>query len=93
MVANLEVVLRHHANSGVKPRFMFSGGTIFLSNILLTEYATEVILAPMWEVEYTDEFEAWWSSLTEDEQVSVSASVQLLEARGPSLGFPHIWSN
>ncbi len=43
----------------------------------------------MWEVEYTDEFEVWWSSLTEDEQVSVAASVQLLQERGPSLGFPH----
>jgi hypothetical protein len=43
----------------------------------------------MWEVEYTDEFEKWWSSLTEDEQVSIAASVQLLEDRGPSLGFPH----
>jgi hypothetical protein len=21
-----------------------------------------------WEVEYTDEFEIWWNSLTEDEQ-------------------------
>lgn len=43
----------------------------------------------MWEVEYTDEFEEWWSSLTEDEQVSLAASVQLLEERGPALGFPH----
>ncbi|MDP3229629.1 MAG: type II toxin-antitoxin system RelE/ParE family toxin [Acidovorax sp.] len=43
----------------------------------------------MWEVEYTDEFEKWWSTLTEDEQVSLAASVQLLEERGPSLGFPH----
>ncbi|NKC14386.1 MAG: addiction module toxin RelE [Gammaproteobacteria bacterium] len=42
-----------------------------------------------WEVEYTDEFEAWWSSLTEAEQVSVAASVGLLEARGPQLPFPH----
>ena len=40
-------------------------------------------------VEYTDEFELWWSGLTEDEQVSVAASVQLLEERGANLGFPH----
>ena len=32
-----------------------------------------------WEVEYTDEFEQWWSGLTEEEQVSLAASVQLLE--------------
>jgi len=42
-----------------------------------------------WDVEYTDEFGDWWNSLSEDEQVSVAASVQLLEERGPSLGYPH----
>jgi hypothetical protein len=42
-----------------------------------------------WEVEYTDEFEEWWKSLDEDEQESITASVGLLEARGPQLGFPH----
>ena len=41
-----------------------------------------------WDVEYTDEFGDWWASLTEAEQVSLAASVQLLEARGPSLGHP-----
>lgn len=43
----------------------------------------------MWEVEFTDEFEAWWSTLEEDEQISVAASVRLLEAQGPQLGYPH----
>lgn len=43
----------------------------------------------MWDVEYTNEFENWWDSLTESEQVDISASVGLLEARGPALGFPH----
>jgi hypothetical protein len=42
-----------------------------------------------WDIEYTDEFGIWWSSLSEDEQVSLAASVQLLEERGPALGFPH----
>lgn len=42
-----------------------------------------------WNIEYTDEFGMWWSSLSEDEQVSLAASVQLLEERGPALGFPH----
>lgn len=42
-----------------------------------------------WDVEYTDEFGKWWGSLTENEQVSLAASVQLLEERGPSLGHPH----
>ena len=43
----------------------------------------------VWEIEYTDNFGDWWSSLSESEQVSVAASVQLLEDRGPNLGFPH----
>ena len=42
-----------------------------------------------WEVEYTEEFGAWWQGLSEAEQVSVDASVGLLEARGPNLGYPH----
>lgn len=42
-----------------------------------------------WDVEYTDEFGDWWNSLSEAEQVSVAASVTLLEERGPSLGSPH----
>lgn len=42
-----------------------------------------------WDVEYTDEFEDWWSCLSESEQESVAASVRLLEERGPLLGFPH----
>jgi hypothetical protein len=42
-----------------------------------------------WEVEYTDEFEAWWTSLGEDEQVEVSAKVELLEEHGPNLPRPH----
>lgn len=42
-----------------------------------------------WDVEYTDAFEAWWNRLSEGEQVSVAASVGLLEERGPQLPFPH----
>ena len=42
-----------------------------------------------WEVEYTDEFGEWWDDLDESEQISVTAVVQLLEAKGPNLPFPH----
>lgn len=42
-----------------------------------------------WDVEYTDEFGEWWQSLTEAEQESLAASVQLLEQRGPALRHPH----
>jgi hypothetical protein len=42
-----------------------------------------------YEVEYTDEFEAWWDGLNEAEQDSVDVAVRLLEDRGPSLPFPY----
>jgi hypothetical protein len=42
-----------------------------------------------WDVEYTDEFESWWESLTEGEQEDVAATVALLEAKGPQLPFPY----
>ncbi len=42
-----------------------------------------------WEVEYTDEFGFWWDTLSEEEQISVDASVRLLEKCGPTLGYPH----
>ena len=42
-----------------------------------------------WEVEYTDELGAWWANLDENEQASIAASVSLLEAKGPQLGYPH----
>ncbi len=42
-----------------------------------------------YEVEYTDEFGAWWGELDADEQESVFATVKLLEMNGPHLRFPH----
>ena len=42
-----------------------------------------------WNVEYTDEFGAWWHALSEAEQESIDVSVRLLEAMGPHLPFPH----
>jgi len=42
-----------------------------------------------WEVEYTDEFGEWWEGLTEEEQESVDAGVELLEEYGPRLPFPY----
>jgi hypothetical protein len=42
-----------------------------------------------WEVEYTDEFGAWWKSLTEREQGDVAAHVSALERRGPMLPYPY----
>ena len=42
-----------------------------------------------WDVEFTDEFEDWWTSLNEEEQTSIDASVQLLIEYGPNLKRPH----
>lgn len=42
-----------------------------------------------WEIEYTDEFGAWWDGLVDAEQESVRASVKLLGDIGPNLRFPH----
>ncbi len=41
------------------------------------------------EVEFTNEFGAWWDNLTADEQADVRASVKLLEDYGPTLRVPH----
>jgi hypothetical protein len=41
------------------------------------------------EVEYTDDFETWWNSLSQDEQEEIAAKVELLEERGPALPRPH----
>ena len=41
------------------------------------------------EVEYTDEFEEWWKSLSESEQDSIAVGVTILEHKGPKLPFPY----
>jgi hypothetical protein len=48
------------------------------------------ILWVEWLVEFTDEFELWWNSLSEEEQEDVRSSVKVLQQRGPSLGRPHV---
>lgn len=42
------------------------------------------------EVEYSDEFGAWWASLTDDEQDSVDYAVSLLEEFGTDLKRPYV---
>lgn len=58
--------------------------------ITLDLYYTELIISPMWDVEYTDEFEAWWDGLNEAEQQSVYRSVERVRVIGPALGRPHV---
>ena len=43
-----------------------------------------------WEVEFTEEFEAWWNNLSTAEQEEIDAKVELLEERGPTLPRPHV---
>ncbi len=42
-----------------------------------------------WNVEYTDEFGAWYRDLTEATQDDIDRVVGLLEARGPGLPYPY----
>jgi len=42
-----------------------------------------------WEVEFTDEFQDWWNTISEEQQDDVAHSVRHLIEFGPALGFPH----
>jgi hypothetical protein len=42
-----------------------------------------------WNVEYTDEFGAWWNGLSDGQQEAFTAIVQLLTEQGPQLPFPY----
>ena len=42
----------------------------------------------MWVVEYTNEFEAWWHTLNEEQQEALTDRVTLLGENGPSLKRP-----
>lgn len=49
----------------------------------------DAYLPMSWEVEYTDEFGAWWTTLDTGAQDSIDVVVRLLEQRGPQLPFPY----
>ena len=42
-----------------------------------------------WVVEYTNEFGAWWTRITDSEQEDVATVVELLMEQGPELLFPY----
>jgi hypothetical protein len=44
--------------------------------------------AVAWEVEFIDEFEEWWNSLEETEQIKIDAAIRMLEEYGPDLPYP-----
>lgn len=43
----------------------------------------------VWDVGYTDQFEAWFASLERKQQKQVAAIIGLLEERGVNLPFPY----
>lgn len=43
---------------------------------------------PAWQVDYTDEFEAWWVDLTNEQQEALDARVMLVSEVGPGLRRP-----
>ena len=43
-----------------------------------------------YDILFTDEFNAWWESLSEGEQDSVAARIGLLRVYGPNLGRPAV---
>ena len=42
-----------------------------------------------WEIEYTDNFENWWQTLSGEQQDDLVSIVQLLQERGTQLPFPY----
>lgn len=44
----------------------------------------------MWDIEYTDEFGAWWNTLSEAAQESIAHDIEVLGAVGPGLGRPRV---
>lgn len=42
----------------------------------------------MWEIEVTDQFTAWYESLSDDDAQTVNEVVGVLEGQGPTLGRP-----
>ena len=59
------------------------------ADLALGDVFHDIMCTVTWDVEFTDEFFIWWSGLAEGAQDAVGAKVQLLELRGPALGFPH----
>ncbi len=41
-----------------------------------------------WEVEFTDQFEDWWTELSEADQDKIAAAVNVLADQGPNLKRP-----
>ena len=42
-----------------------------------------------WQVEYANQFKAWWDTLSEEQQEDLAATVELLMEYGPTLPYPY----
>jgi hypothetical protein len=70
-----------------------TGWRSLLPSALTACYALDDICALgycawVWDVEFTDQFEAWWDTLSVEDQQGIDAAVSVLEERGPGLGRP-----
>jgi hypothetical protein len=43
----------------------------------------------MWQIETTDEFDGWYTSIDEDARVELATKIELLKLFGPRLARPH----
>lgn len=43
-----------------------------------------------WEVEYTEEFGAWWDDLSVNQQERLTGAIEKLQETGPGLGRPYV---
>ena len=55
-----------------------------------TAFLVSYIPMAEWNIEYTGEFEHWWNSLSQSEQIAVDSKIRLLQGIGPALGRPHV---
>jgi len=44
----------------------------------------------VWEIEFTDQFEQWWSGLDLAQQAAIAGRAELLGEQGPDLGRPAV---
>ena len=42
----------------------------------------------VWDIENTNEFAEWWATLSDKERESITATVLILEEKGPDMPFP-----
>ncbi len=54
-----------------------------------TDYSIRVMLLESLYVEFTNEFGAWWETISSKAQAAVDAYITMLEERGPTLSHPY----